>query len=452
MKKQHRRGKRLRRALCTLTATMLSMMIFPVQASAEEYWDGDKSVLKIETVAGDVNSDGIFNISDAVIVQKWLLSADTTNLRDWEAADFCRDNKLDMYDFCIMKRELLDQKEVPVTDGKLYQRIRLTDPQIGVVAYEGILPEGWSVQIASNWGNVNPMPGQEFVVFTSPDGKAAIQIASPQYYKQASNRGEGVDISNYTTYVNYMNASDYIDYFVQNNYSNAEKVKEIEIPEEQQNEVNEIARSGLDTFINSMNSMTAYYGYTMYPQGYEGTVCRRQFKTGDSYAEYCCAIYGYEYYYTVVYLNVSELWWKTLNTVSYQAVDKEAFDEYYNDYEMITANGYFTAAFYSANDYVANKIAAMIIDARTVANAESAASSYSSSGTEITSDDMSTQDRVFQAWDDYIKDEDRYATTDGYQVTTSMFNETVAQDGDKFYVGRRTGIPDGYTELSKVEP
>ena len=56
---------------------------------------------------------------------------------------------------------------------------------------------------------------------------------------------------------------------------------------------------------------------------------------------------------------------------------------------------------------------------------------------------------MFQSWDDYIKDEDRYTTTDGRELTTSMFNETVAQDGDKFYIGKRDEIPYGFTELTK---
>ena len=39
--------------------------------------------------------------------------------------------------------------------------------------------------------------------------------------------------------------------------------------------------------------------------------------------------------------------------------------------------------------------------------------------------------------------------TDGRELTTSMFNETVAQDGDKFYIGKRDEIPYGFTELTK---
>lgn len=59
------------------------------------------------TVSGDVNGDGRFGISDVILLQKWLLNASDTELAEWEEADFCMDNKLDVFDLCLMKRELL---------------------------------------------------------------------------------------------------------------------------------------------------------------------------------------------------------------------------------------------------------------------------------------------------------------------------------------------------------
>ncbi|HPY85061.1 MAG TPA: dockerin type I repeat-containing protein [Ruminococcus flavefaciens] len=56
---------------------------------------------------GDVNDDGEFNVADAVLLQKWLLAVPDTHLVDWKTADFCNDNKLDVFDLCLMKRELI---------------------------------------------------------------------------------------------------------------------------------------------------------------------------------------------------------------------------------------------------------------------------------------------------------------------------------------------------------
>ncbi|MDE7105434.1 MAG: polysaccharide deacetylase family protein [Ruminococcus sp.] len=61
-----------------------------------------------ETIMGDVNKDGKFNISDVITFQKWLLAVPDTHLADWKAADFCNDEKLNVFDFCLMKKELIN--------------------------------------------------------------------------------------------------------------------------------------------------------------------------------------------------------------------------------------------------------------------------------------------------------------------------------------------------------
>jgi len=60
-----------------------------------------------QTIAGDVNADGAFNVADAVALQKWLFGVPDVTLADWKAGNFCDDNRLDVFDLCMMKRELL---------------------------------------------------------------------------------------------------------------------------------------------------------------------------------------------------------------------------------------------------------------------------------------------------------------------------------------------------------
>lgn len=59
---------------------------------------------------GDVNADGEFNVSDVVLLQKWLLAVPNTKLLNWEAGDFCEDDSLDVFDLCLMKRALVESK------------------------------------------------------------------------------------------------------------------------------------------------------------------------------------------------------------------------------------------------------------------------------------------------------------------------------------------------------
>lgn len=59
---------------------------------------------------GDVNDDGEFNIADAVFFSNYLLGAvNTPNML--EAVDFYSDGKLDVYDFVLMKKALVNQHE-----------------------------------------------------------------------------------------------------------------------------------------------------------------------------------------------------------------------------------------------------------------------------------------------------------------------------------------------------
>ena len=60
-----------------------------------------------ESVRGDVNADGELNVSDLVLLQKWLLAVPNTQLADWKAADLCNDDRLDVFDLCLMRKELL---------------------------------------------------------------------------------------------------------------------------------------------------------------------------------------------------------------------------------------------------------------------------------------------------------------------------------------------------------
>lgn len=59
-----------------------------------------------DRVASDVNADGIFDLSDVVMLQKWLLGAG--ELTDWSAGDLCQDDRLNGFDLCAMKRMLVE--------------------------------------------------------------------------------------------------------------------------------------------------------------------------------------------------------------------------------------------------------------------------------------------------------------------------------------------------------
>lgn len=79
---------------------LLTSLFFALPVSVKAY---DSEVI------GDVNGDGKFGVSDVVLFQRWLLGSPNVHLNNWEVADFTKDNKLDVFDLCMMKRELIQR-------------------------------------------------------------------------------------------------------------------------------------------------------------------------------------------------------------------------------------------------------------------------------------------------------------------------------------------------------
>ena len=55
---------------------------------------------------GDANDDGSVTISDAVMLQKWLLGA--SKLTAWHNVDLYKDEKINVFDLCLLKRMIIE--------------------------------------------------------------------------------------------------------------------------------------------------------------------------------------------------------------------------------------------------------------------------------------------------------------------------------------------------------
>ena len=62
-------------------------------------------------IRGDVNADGSFNISDLVLLQKWLTADSDAELSCWQNGDLNSDEVVDVFDLIAMRRELLNAEE-----------------------------------------------------------------------------------------------------------------------------------------------------------------------------------------------------------------------------------------------------------------------------------------------------------------------------------------------------
>ncbi|MDO4864562.1 MAG: dockerin type I repeat-containing protein [Ruminococcus sp.] len=66
-------------------------------------------------VEGDVNGDGVFSISDAVLLQRWLLGQPKSPIKRWQCGDLCKDGRLDSFDLCLMKQALVQSVKLPTS-------------------------------------------------------------------------------------------------------------------------------------------------------------------------------------------------------------------------------------------------------------------------------------------------------------------------------------------------
>lgn len=349
--------------------------------------------------------------------------------------------------------EVVDYPVDDVPQGKIYNKVSLTDQQAGIVAFEGIIPEGWYSSIQSNWNVVSYMcPGLESVTLTSPDGRATIVIDSQQVYTADSKYSEGINYDYYTTYYHYMDADTFVQTFMDQSYSGSTLIQDLaDEPDILQNadayiqaEVSKAMQE--NSWINS-SGYGIEYSLTAIPS----TMSKRQYQYGNEYMECSCVIVGADSVMnsTIVGSQTSRIWIIPYSIV-FMAEDKEAFDEYYDDYSFIVANSNFTRDYYAIVEYVSSKIVntySSYYAAKSQAGLD-AMNEYINSNYSSTSS-ASTQDKVREMWDDYIKDVDSYKTLDGSTVKTSIFNDVVAQNGDSYYVGSKAGIPYGYEELAK---
>ncbi|MCR4646046.1 MAG: hypothetical protein K5695_11690 [Oscillospiraceae bacterium] len=73
--------------------------------------DGGWLVPETGRPSGDVNADGVSDLTDVILLQKWLLAVPDTHLPDWKAGDLNKDDHLDIFDLGLMKRALFESRK-----------------------------------------------------------------------------------------------------------------------------------------------------------------------------------------------------------------------------------------------------------------------------------------------------------------------------------------------------
>ena len=94
-----------------------------------------KVIVLSQRLLGDCNNNGEFTVADVVQLQKWLLAIPDVKLSCWQNADFNGDGIINVFDLCLMKRELI-KKNSP-DKSKMINSYRIYyAPDVGVSTWE----------------------------------------------------------------------------------------------------------------------------------------------------------------------------------------------------------------------------------------------------------------------------------------------------------------------------
>ena len=83
----------------TTTATIVETTTVTTEKNTED--------VVTEIVKGDANGDGKMTIADAVSLTNWIMGVSDAKLENPDAVDLCEDGKIDVFDLCLLREELV---------------------------------------------------------------------------------------------------------------------------------------------------------------------------------------------------------------------------------------------------------------------------------------------------------------------------------------------------------
>ncbi|MBQ3644041.1 MAG: hypothetical protein II961_05545 [Candidatus Riflebacteria bacterium] len=355
---------------------------------------------------------------------------------------------------------------VSADDLNLYTYQTITDNIVKIPAADIMVPKGFKAQITSQWDRLDGnFPGHEVIGIENTDNTVGIYIFTNESYYQFQNRNnfgismpqqQGPDYERRITIMNYMDSSSVLEVFLNNlGFNNRKQIKSLPVDEnklqtlktnllktaqievQKIHQMNVMARTDMRTTLNDVRVDMAKKQYSVGYGKIEASTCVGAITTTIA---------------NNMIANVTTSW-EISYFILFRANSSELFDKYYSTYQTVISNARIRPEFYylnmklkQMNEERVAKIGAVRAKVSLEAQREQIMGTYSSS---TNGEAVSTSEKVMNMWDDVIKEVDEYTTLDGRKLKTSMYNETVAQDGDTFYIGKKTGVPNGFKELSK---
>lgn len=346
----------------------------------------------------------------------------------------------------------------------LYTAQTIYDNIARIPALDIIVPKGFTAKITSQWDRFDGnYPGHEVLAIENADNTVGIYFFTSESYYQFSSQSsfrniniqnpsqQGVDYERRITLINYMDSNTVLEVFLNNlGFTNRQLIKTLPNDNKKlqmiRNRLQENAYTSIQRNLQLLQMIRSNFQVRL--NGVESNMATKQYSVGPGVIEASTLVNAVNTSTGNALAVTNSIEWEISYFTVFRANTKELFDKYNGVYQTVISNiivrpefCYLNARLKEMNEERVAKIGAVRAQVALEASRDQIMGDYNSSS--------QTQDRVRNMWNDTIKELDEYKTLDGKRLKTSMFNETVAQDGDTYYIGNKTGIPSGFKELSK---
>ena len=349
-------------------------------------------------------------------------------------------------------------------DMGIYTFQTVQDNVARIPAFDVYVPKGFTAKITSQWDRLDGgYPGHEILSIENSDNTVGIYyFTSESYYQfdsQSSYRNiniktpprQGPDYERRITLMNYMDSNTVLEVFLNNlGFTNRQLKQTLPNDDKLVQSIHDLTYQKVSESLQNNLQMLQVIGskFQMRLNGVETNMAKKQYAVGPGMIEASTLVNAASSSTGNALSVTNTIHWEILYFTVFRANTKELFDKYKDTYETVIRNicvrpefNYLNKRLSDMNAERVAKIGAVRSQVALDASRDMIMGDYNSSS--------QTMDRVRNMWSDYIKDLDEYTTEGGNKIKTSMFNETVAQKGNEFYIGRKANVPLGFDILSK---
>lgn len=361
-------------------------------------------------------------------------------------------------------------------NGSGFSFVTVNDPIVNVPLLRVFLPEGWRVDVKSDWNRCSSASiAMGIVNLVSPDGKTEIVFTTPESYAWSTTiikpvgemamRKSGCDIAKRTFNLPYHQPLEYLKFILGQWGMSLSQMNKVDLRAKYSDFENRIkgklfkdANAAVKMILASSRGTYADGKVTATAASFAGAQALVTLKNGQQrYSEHIVATIGYTTQLITPQIT-RQVGQSKLNTTiwegqlaSYYATDVNSFNNNYQLYKTVVENSIYYPQWTYLRDYFGERMALAVMKGITIAinqisQQEAIESIKKAEREEKTAD--STQ--ITEAFTDAIYDRNDYTDHEGKHFKVDTGYSVYKDDDNKYYIAKEgVSVPDRF---EKMEP